>query len=234
MGVEEHIEEISETSLINDLIRSKLPVGTNGPDIPATPTDALVRSKSEVIAKTHAAKIRTAESQNITKYHNIERARQLIELSTRQRIAIDLLVMGASDNEVSIKIGTARETVTRWRLYHPAFRAELNRERRDVWGGSADQLRTLLRHSLGVLDDVLNDPAHPKRADIALGLVKGSGLFVELNKMDSTKISDVIDIVKEEIGMDLHLSAEGLLDRGSYRFYDFKAIMDWFKEEESE
>jgi hypothetical protein len=42
-------------------------------------------------------------------------------LNVQQLNAIDLLVTGCSDWEVAEKMGVDRNTVTRWRNYHPAF-----------------------------------------------------------------------------------------------------------------
>jgi len=134
-----------------------------------------------------------------TKAHKIEKARQLIELSVRQRNAIDLIVMGASDKDTAEKVGVVRETITRWRLYHPAFRAELNRTRQAIWGASSDRLRDLLQQSMDVLQDILNDPEHPRRADIALSLVQDSGLFVELGKIGDATLRTAVEKASCEI-----------------------------------
>lgn len=71
-------------------------------------------------------------------------------LSARQQNAIELLVLGHTDATVAEKVKVHRVTVTKWRLYHLAFQAELNRRRQEVWGGGADRLRGLLRHAVRV------------------------------------------------------------------------------------
>ena len=57
------------------------------------------------------------------------------ELSIAQLNAIDLLVTGKTDQEVSEAIGMSRQTVNGWRNANPYFQAALNRRRRELWGG---------------------------------------------------------------------------------------------------
>jgi len=171
-------------------------------------------------------------SPKLTRNHKIERARKLLELSVRQRNAIDMIVMGATDHEAAEKVGVARETVTRWRLYHPAFRAELDRSRRAIWGASADRLRALIRHSMDIIEEALNDPEHPKRAEIALSLVRDSGLFVQLPEIGTGKLGDSIEEAEKEIGFDRYIQAEDATNRESYRYDDLQAIIGRFEGED--
>ena len=64
-------------------------------------------------------------------------------LSVEQLNAIDVLVQGKTDQETADTVGVARETVTRWRNDNPHFAAQLNRQRRLIWGNSHDRLRAL-------------------------------------------------------------------------------------------
>jgi len=78
-----------------------------------------------------------------------------IELSIEQLNAVDLLVVGKTDLAVAEAVGKSRQTICAWRLFHPDFRAELNKRRREVWGASADKLRSLLPQALGVIEQEL-------------------------------------------------------------------------------
>ena len=55
---------------------------------------------------------------------------QLAELMAR----VEVLVIGKTDQEVAEAVGKSRQTVCVWRLYHPIFRAELNKRRRGKSG----------------------------------------------------------------------------------------------------
>jgi hypothetical protein len=173
-------------------------------------------------------------SPKLTKAHKIERARKLLELSVRQRNAIDLIVMGASDQDAADKVGVARETVTRWRLYHPAFRAELDRSRRAVWCGSADRLRALIRKSMDILEEVLDDPDDPKRSAVALSLVRDSGIFPQLPYIGTGKLADAIEEAEKEIGMDKYITPRDAVDPDSLRYDDLQSIMERFDGEDDQ
>ena len=73
-------------------------------------------------------------------------------LSVAQLNAVDLLVAGRTDAEAAEAVGVTRQTVCGWRNHHPAFQAELNARRIDVWGGACDRLRALLPRALDALE----------------------------------------------------------------------------------
>src|SRR6266542_3205546 len=96
------------------------------------------------------------------------------ELSPEQHTAVDLFLTGASDQFVADTIGRHRNTVTRWRLYHPYFQAELVRRRREAYGGASDAFRTIIPMALDTLRDQLRVGAG--RGHIALNLLHKAGL----------------------------------------------------------
>lgn len=113
------------------------------------------------------------------------------ELSVEQQNAIDLLVTGKTDQEVAEAVGVARQTVCGWRLYHPVFRAELNKRRKEVWGASADKLRSLLPKALKAIEEELESGEN--RLKVALEVVKMAG--IQVNNVGPT---DPDAIVAEE------------------------------------
>jgi hypothetical protein len=54
-------------------------------------------------------------------------------------------------------VGVARETVTRCRNTHPHFTAQLNRQRRIIWGNSHDRLWALASKAVDTLDLALQN-----------------------------------------------------------------------------
>lgn len=97
---------------------------------------------------------------------------RLMALSIEQQNAIGLLITGLTDREVAERVGVRRETVTKWRLYHPAFRAELNRIRKGLWEQGVDRLRNLVPDAVSVLEEVIHDINNPHRWRIALDVVR--------------------------------------------------------------
>ncbi|MGH7961241.1 MAG: hypothetical protein ACRERD_05375 [Candidatus Binatia bacterium] len=111
-------------------------------------------------------------------------------LSIEQANAIDLLVVGKSDQEVAEAIGKTRQTVCNWRLYHPLFQAVLNQRRQTVWSGAADKLRSLLPQALAVIERALTQEHNLK---VALEIVKLAGV-----QLDSIGPQDPQKIVAQE------------------------------------
>ncbi len=65
----------------------------------------------------------------------------MLELSVKQRNAIELLIRGYSDRRVAEEIGVTRETVNGWRNHHQAFRIALENARQSRWTTEQDALK---------------------------------------------------------------------------------------------
>lgn len=82
-----------------------------------------------------------------TKNHELSQNK----LSVKQLNAIDLLVAGKTDQEVSEVVGVSRETVTRWRNENPYFAAALNTQRKHIWQAAHEKLRGLVNKAVDTL-----------------------------------------------------------------------------------
>ena len=78
------------------------------------------------------------------------------QISIQQQNAIDLLVQGKSDRETAEAIGVSRQTVNNWRNNDTVFIAELNKQRKAVWGAQVDRIRYLISAALDVLEEDLS------------------------------------------------------------------------------
>ena len=115
-------------------------------------------------------------------------------LSVEQLNAIDLLVLGKTDQDIAQQIGKTRQTVCNWRRYHPVFQAELNRQRAAIWGAAADRLRSLLPKAVEVLEHELEGVEH--RLHVALALVKMADIAV--NYCGLQEVEEVIQQVTKQ------------------------------------
>jgi hypothetical protein len=93
-------------------------------------------------------------------------------LSVEQENAIDRLVTGETDAAVAKAVGVHRVTVTKWRLYDPAFAAALNDRRARLWGEAADRFASLLPLAFDVLAKELANDYGPFRFNIAMNLIR--------------------------------------------------------------
>ncbi len=95
-------------------------------------------------------------------------------LTVAQQNAIDLLVLGKTDQEAADAVGVNRVTVAKWRLYDPWFQAELNRRRKELWADGVDRLRALIPKALDTLERELEQGEMGPR--LALQILKLAGL----------------------------------------------------------
>src|SRR5882724_1139568 len=76
-------------------------------------------------------------------------------LSIEQRNAIDLLILGKTDQETADTVGVTRETVWSWRHEHPIFMSTLERRRAEVWGTTGERLRSLMAKAVDNLAEAV-------------------------------------------------------------------------------
>ena len=100
-------------------------------------------------------------------------------LDPRQREAIELILLGKTDRAVAESVKVHRVTVTKWRLYDPAFQAALNRRREERWRSDEERVRSLMKRAVRVFEKQLRseDPDVSYRAARALVQMAGSGKF---------------------------------------------------------
>ena len=97
-------------------------------------------------------------------------------LSGEQLAVIDALLAGHSQAEAAKLAGVAAETVSRWVRGAPAFVAELNRRRRDVWQSQAQRLRGLAGRAIDTLDSMLDSESEAMRFRAACAVLRSLGL----------------------------------------------------------
>ena len=111
-----------------------------------------------------------------------------MQLNDKQLKAIDLILLGNTDEEVAKYTGVNRSTVNQWKNHSPQFKAELNRRRKEIWGATLDRIRHLALKALDIAE-VAIEQGDKK---FALEFIKMLGL----NKKD---LSDIGSDNEEEI-----------------------------------
>ena len=109
----------------------------------------------------------------VTKSNNSSQEDHGDKLSVEQLNAIDVLVLGKTDQETAKAVGVARETVNRWRNENPYFAAELNKHRKQLWRVNEDQLRALTTKAVDAVETVL-DGGDSK---VAIDVLKAVGIY---------------------------------------------------------
>ena len=89
---------------------------------------------------------------------NLDEIEQIEDkLSSKQITALQLLMEGKTDQEISLTLGVTRPTVTTWRNRNPFFRALLNQMKRERIFAIQDKQQELLSKALDVIDAALQD-----------------------------------------------------------------------------
>lgn len=96
-------------------------------------------------------------------------------LTLAQQSAVALLVAGKNDTQTAAALGLNRVTVTRWRLYSPAFQAELNVRRAEVWAVGAAKLQALVTEALDVMAEGVKEGNFVSRFAVAREVLKLAG-----------------------------------------------------------
>ena len=109
------------------------------------------------------------------------------KLSSKQIMAIDMILMGSNDREVAESIGVGRNTVNKWRNHDEDFQAELNERRRELNEATQNRIRSLTQKALDAIEYALD------RGDarIALEVLKMAG-FAKLEEPSIDKEHRII------------------------------------------
>ncbi|MHB8993708.1 MAG: hypothetical protein ACYC63_00490 [Armatimonadota bacterium] len=102
----------------------------------------------------------------------------ILQLTVEQQRAIDLLLQGKSEREVAAQVGVARQTVSIWCNHHPAFQAELHRQRQELWSAQTERLRGLVSKAVDVLEEDLAAVDPRLRQSAAVHILKSVGSTV--------------------------------------------------------
>jgi hypothetical protein len=93
-------------------------------------------------------------------------------LTLAQQNAVDLLVSGKNDTKTAELLRVSRTTVTKWRLYDPAFQAALNLRRIETWGAALSRLQALIPRALETLAAELDRAESPHRWKAAVEILR--------------------------------------------------------------
>ena len=98
------------------------------------------------------------------------------KLTPEQLNAIDLLILGKTDREVSELVGVRRETVTKWHK-NPFFTAELNVKREALWTDAKLRLKALVHEAVNTLTSGLHSTDEKIAITAAVHILKVAGLY---------------------------------------------------------
>lgn len=126
-----------------------------------------------------------------------------------QRVALELLLMGCSDQEIAQAIGVRREAIWRWKHHDAAFRTELGARRATMADAAAKRLEGMLDQAVSVVRGALSG----KRADpkLAMSLLTAMGVFERSRMLErgepAVEVEEAGEEAEEEAGLERVLGA---------------------------
>jgi hypothetical protein len=127
--------------------------------------------------------------------HNSRQKPTFKPLSIEQQNAIDLLILGKSDQEVANTIGRDRSTIWEWRTAHPVFCATLERRRGEVWRQPQERLRSLMSKAVENMAALVESGDY----DASIALLKITGMYRGLaNHIGEQNPQKVFDTLVEQ------------------------------------
>jgi hypothetical protein len=156
--------------------------------------------------------------------HNSQQNPTWKPLSVEQQNAIDLLILGKSDQEVAETIGRDRTTVWEWRHAHPLFMATLERRRAEVWRQPQERLRSLMSKAVENLAAAVEDGDLKASIELlkAVGLY-GNGTMNAIGEQDPEQLLQrqiEAQIAREGIPKDEHDAMTQMLIRPTTRYVE--------------
>ena len=125
------------------------------------------------------------------------------KLTPEQLNAIDLLILGKTDREVSEAVGVRRETVTKWHK-NPFFSAELSVRREELWLDAKLRLKSLAHEAVNVLTRGLSSQDEKVAITAAVHILKTVGLYGEV-KQDFGPDTPEEAVWKQSVEQRLHV-----------------------------
>jgi hypothetical protein len=113
-------------------------------------------------------------------------------LSIEQQNAIDLLILGKSDQETADAVGVDRSTIWSWKKENLLFMATLERRRAEVWRQPQERLRSVMSKAVENVAELVE--AGDYDASIELLKITGMyrGLANHIGEQDPAKVFDAI------------------------------------------
>ena len=96
-------------------------------------------------------------------------------LSDKQSLAIEMLVMGKSYQQVADALAVDRRTIYSWRQ-DDEFKEEFSKRRRERWSAATDRLQAMIDDSLAVIEEQLHDRYERTRFRAAATVLRVAGL----------------------------------------------------------
>jgi hypothetical protein len=150
---------------------------------------------------------------SVTGSHNLS---QHLRLTPRQRAAIPQIVAGATDTDVAVKLGLARETVSRWRT-NPRFAKALQGARTQALTEALAELRGIaldavraLRAAIGSKNEAIRVKAALAVLRLLIPLPAANDVEVDAMKDDERRLEEIQSLSLDEMELRFNIARDAV------------------------
>lgn len=115
-----------------------------------------------------------------------------IALSDQQHAAVDQVALGLPDRAVAEKVRVHRMTITKWRLYHVLFRAEVAARREELWAADRARFRHMFQMAMHVLTQQMQSTYAPTSCRAAKAVMMMASRFMPQEQADSSDPDQIL------------------------------------------
>lgn len=137
-----------------------------------------------------------------------QQARRVAPLTEQQAHAAALLSEGKPLGDVAAAIGTDVATVARWQTDGPAFIAEVNRRRQEVWRQAQDRLRALVPQAL----DTLAQAVEAGDLKASVEVLKAAGIYGKASAPRGEVDPELVQVQQAEAWAKAEVAKQGPRD----------------------
>ncbi len=135
------------------------------------------------------------------------------ELSPKQETAIEMMLDGRTDLEISHRLKMRRQTINEWRNHNMDFIYELQMRRNQLWEKHRDKMSRAVEKAFDILIKNLDNKDEKIQLAVAMQLVRMTGVQENLknktpmdrNTMEANKLDAALKQALEEVTKELGL-----------------------------
>jgi len=120
------------------------------------------------------------------------------ELTPKQLEAIELILQGKTDREVSELVGVSRVTINTWKNQTAIFVAELNSRKAVIVDKFKDQQLDTVKKAYEILDKVLTSELEKDEPDATVALQVVKNIPIELKRIETDPLEIEANISRAE------------------------------------
>ena len=118
-------------------------------------------------------------------------------ISPKQQQALEVFLVGGTDQQAAQAAGAARSTVNGWRNSNAAFMEAMNLAQKDLRRRTTARIHAATSLAVKALEEVVKDPKHSGRVPAARALLEFSHQATEMDELEK-RIEELERAIEEQ------------------------------------